>query len=69
MGRQVTPINSESFHNLGQGWVARKPRDMLLNIWDENIHKVFVDFLTAHERSIGLAETRSSDWRGLPEEG
>jgi nitronate monooxygenase len=52
------PPERLAFLNRGQGWVARKLREMLSKIRDENIHKDLADMLAAHERNIGLVETR-----------
>jgi len=52
------PAKRLAFLNRGQGWVARKLREMLPKIRDENIRKDLVDMLAAHERHIGLMEMR-----------
>lgn len=49
-----------AFLNRGQGWVARKLRDMLPRIGDAGIQGDLAEMLAAHERNIALVEKRTA---------
>jgi uncharacterized protein DUF6306 len=44
-----------AFLNRGQGWVARKVREMLPRVRDDGLHKALAEMLASHEANIALA--------------
>jgi hypothetical protein len=44
-----------AFLNRGQGWVARKLRDMLPRVRDNRLHADLSEMLRSHEVNIALA--------------
>lgn len=42
------------FLNRGQGWVARRIKEMLPRVRSERLHADLKDMLTSHERNIGV---------------
>jgi len=45
-----------AFLNRGQGWVARKLREMLPRVRDDRLHADLVEMLRSHEANIALAD-------------
>ncbi len=44
-----------AFLNRGQGWVARKLREILPRVRDNRLHKELAEMLASHEANIALA--------------
>jgi uncharacterized protein YeaO (DUF488 family) len=53
--------------NRGQGWVARKLREMLPKIRDDGVRTELAEMLAAHERNIDLVEEHGSAQRSSAE--
>ena len=54
----ILPISASSdpaFLNRGQGWVARKLREILPRVRDNRLHKELAEMLASHEANIALA--------------